>query len=158
MGTPWEAPGRALRAAANGGGEVEVGGGDGDLTLFGRRSGTNRASRRHTGVVDDPSVASERSYPLKLPSASTPASSSGTIAGMATLHLRNVPDELDALLTQDAAARGVSKNRRAVELLRRGLGVDQVERAALVAAIRRDRREVDVDIAALIRDGRPDDA
>lgn len=77
---------------------------------------------------------------------------------MATLHLRNVPDDLDALLTQDAAARGVSKNRRAVELLRRGLGVDQVERAALVAAIRRDRRKVDVDIAALIRDGRPDDA
>lgn len=76
---------------------------------------------------------------------------------MATLHLRNVPDDLDALLTKDAAARGQSKNRRAVELLRRGLGIDQVERAALVAEVRRDRRTVDVDVAALIRDGRPSD-
>jgi plasmid stability protein len=76
---------------------------------------------------------------------------------MATLHLRNVPDDLDALLTQDAAARGQSKNRRVVELLRRALGVDQVERARLVAEIRRDRRRVDVDIAAVVRGERPDD-
>jgi plasmid stability protein len=79
------------------------------------------------------------------------------MAAMATLHLRNVPDDLDALLTQDAAARGQSKNRRAVELLRRALGVDQVERARLVAEIRRDRRRVDVDIAAVVRGERPDD-
>ncbi|MDO9410107.1 hypothetical protein [Patulibacter sp.] len=77
---------------------------------------------------------------------------------MATLHLRNVPEDLDALLTQDAAAHGQSKNRRAVELLRRALGVDQVERAALVAEIRRERGTVDVDIAAIIRDDRPIDA
>jgi plasmid stability protein len=77
---------------------------------------------------------------------------------MATLHLRNVPEQLDALLAQDAAQHGQSKNRRAVELLRRALGVDQVERAALVAEIRRDRRPVEADIAALIRSERPDDA
>jgi plasmid stability protein len=76
---------------------------------------------------------------------------------MATLHLRNVPEDLDALLTQDAAARGQSKNRRAVELLRRALGADQVERAALIAEIRRDRRRVDADIASLIRGERPRD-
>jgi len=76
---------------------------------------------------------------------------------MATLHLRGVPDDLDATLTRDAAERGISKNRRAIELLRRGLGLDQVERAALVEEIRRSRRKVDVDLAAMVRSGRPDE-
>lgn len=89
--------------------------------------------------------------------ASTAASSRATIPTMATLHLRNVPEQLDVLLAKDAAQHGQSKNRRAIELLRRALGVDQVERAALVAEIRRDRRPVEDDIAALIRSGRPDD-
>jgi plasmid stability protein len=75
---------------------------------------------------------------------------------MATLHLRNVPDDLDATLTRDAAERSISKNRRAIELLRRGLGLDQVERAAVVEEIRRDRVRVDVDLATLVRDERPD--
>jgi hypothetical protein len=74
---------------------------------------------------------------------------------MATLHLRNVPDELDAALTADAKHRGVSKNRRAIEALRRGLGLDQLERARLVDEIRRERRAVDVDVPQLIRDERP---
>jgi plasmid stability protein len=74
---------------------------------------------------------------------------------MATLHLRNVPAELDEALTVDARERGMSKNRRAIEVLRRGLGLDQVERARLVDEIRRDRRSVDLDIAGLIRDERP---
>jgi hypothetical protein len=74
---------------------------------------------------------------------------------MATLHLRNVPAELDAALTADAKSRGVSKNRRAIEALRRGLGLDQVERGRLVDEIRRDRRPVDLDVARLIRDERP---
>jgi hypothetical protein len=76
---------------------------------------------------------------------------------MATLHLRNVPPELDAALTADAGARGVSKNRRAIEALRRGLGLDQVERSQLIDEIRRDRPRVRVDIAAVIRDERPGD-
>ena len=42
---------------------------------------------------------------------------------MATLHLRNVPEELDAALAADAQSRGMSKNRRAIEALRRGLGL-----------------------------------
>lgn len=75
---------------------------------------------------------------------------------MSTLHLRDVPEDLDALLTAEAKAAGTSKNRRAIEALRRGLGLDQVERAELVASIRRDRRPVDADVAALIRQGRPD--
>jgi hypothetical protein len=75
---------------------------------------------------------------------------------MATLHLRNVPSEVDAALTADAGARGVSKNRRAIEALRRGLGLDQVERSRLVDEIRRDRARVDLDVAELIRDERPD--
>lgn len=74
---------------------------------------------------------------------------------MATLHLRNVPHEVDAALSADAGARGISKNRRAIEALRRGLGLDQVERSRLVDEIRRDRVPVEVDIANLIRDERP---
>jgi hypothetical protein len=74
---------------------------------------------------------------------------------MATLHLRNVPPEIDAALTAEARARGVSKNRRAVEALRRGLGLDQVERSRLVEDVRRRRRAVDIDVAEVIRGERP---
>lgn len=76
---------------------------------------------------------------------------------MATLHLRNVPDDLDAVLTRDAADRGLSKNRLAVELLRRGVGLDRSPRADVVAEILRDRRRIDVDLAAIVRGERPDD-
>ncbi len=75
---------------------------------------------------------------------------------MATLHLRNVPDDLDATLTRDAAERGMSKNRRAIEVLRRGIGLDQLERAATVEQILRDRAHVEVDVAAVTRAERPD--
>lgn len=74
---------------------------------------------------------------------------------MATLHLRNVPPELDAALAVEASARGVSKNRRAIEALRRGLGLDQVERSRLVEEIRSGRRQVDADLADVIRGERP---
>ncbi len=74
---------------------------------------------------------------------------------MATLHLRNVPPEVDAALAAAASARGVSKNRRAIEALRRGLGLDQDERSRLVDEIRDGRRLVDVDVADLIREDRP---
>jgi hypothetical protein len=74
---------------------------------------------------------------------------------MATLHLRNVPDDLDEALTRAAKEQGTSKNRRAVEALRRGLGLDQVERSQLVDDIRRHRQPVTVDIAQTIRDERP---
>lgn len=79
------------------------------------------------------------------------------ITAMATLHLRNVPPDVDAALVAAATTRGVSKNRRAIEALRRGLGLDQVERSELVAQIRRRRRPVDVgvDVAELIREDRP---
>ena len=66
---------------------------------------------------------------------------------MATLHLRNVPPDLDAALTAAASAAGTSKNRRAIEALRRGLGLDQAERVELVERIRRNRRPIDVDVA-----------
>ena len=74
---------------------------------------------------------------------------------MATLHLRNVPPDVDAALTADASAHGVSKNRRAIEALRRGLGLDQVERSRLIGEIRQRRSAVDVDVAELIRGDRP---
>jgi len=74
---------------------------------------------------------------------------------MATLHLRNVPPEVDAALAAAASAKGVSKNRRAIEALRRGLGLDQLERSRLIEDIRRGRRPVDADIAELIREDRP---
>lgn len=74
---------------------------------------------------------------------------------MATLHLRNVPSDIDDALTAAASARGVSKNRRAIEALRRGLGLDQVERSRLVEEIRERRQPVDVDVADLIRRERP---
>jgi hypothetical protein len=74
---------------------------------------------------------------------------------MATLHLRNVPPDVDATLAAEARARGVSKNRRVIEALRRGLGLDQVERSQLVDEIRHGRRSVDLDIAELIGENRP---
>lgn len=74
---------------------------------------------------------------------------------MATLHLRNVPADVDAVLAAEARARGISKNGRAIEALRRGLGLDQVERSEVIAHIRRDRRPIDADIAELIREDRP---
>lgn len=74
---------------------------------------------------------------------------------MATLHLRNVPPEVDAALAADASARGVSKNRRAIEALRRGLGLDQVERSRLIDEIHQRRVDVNVDVAELIRADRP---
>jgi len=74
---------------------------------------------------------------------------------MATLHLRNVPPDLDAALTEAAGARGVSKNRRAIEALRRGLGLDQLERSQLIDEIRHGRRSLDIDVAELIREDRP---
>jgi plasmid stability protein len=76
---------------------------------------------------------------------------------MPTLHLRNVPEELDAALTAEAAALGVSKNRRAIDALRRGLGMDQIQRSALVDTIRSRRRPISVDVAELIRNDRPHD-
>jgi hypothetical protein len=57
-----------------------------------------------------------------------------------------------------ASADGVSKNRRAIEALRRGLGLDQVERSQLIEQIRHRRRRLDVDVAALIREDRPGDS
>lgn len=74
---------------------------------------------------------------------------------VATLHLRNVPPEVDAALAADARARGVSKNRRAIEALRRGLGLDQVERSRLIDEIHQRRVDVNVDVAELIRADRP---
>jgi hypothetical protein len=74
---------------------------------------------------------------------------------VATLHLRNVPPEVDAALAADASARGVSKNRRAIEALRRGLGLDQVDRSRLIEEIHQRRVEVDVDVAELVRADRP---
>jgi len=74
---------------------------------------------------------------------------------MPTLHLRNVPDDVDAALTASARAEGVSKNRRAIAALRRGLGLDQIERSQLIDEIRHGRRAVDVDVAALVRGDRP---
>jgi hypothetical protein len=74
---------------------------------------------------------------------------------MATLHLRNVPPDVDAALAAAAKAGGVSKNRRAIEALRRGLGLDQLERSRLIEDILQHRPTVDVDIAELIREDRP---
>lgn len=75
---------------------------------------------------------------------------------MPTLYIRNVPAELDAALDAAARASGVSKNRRAIEALRRGLAIDQLDRAELVEQIRRNRRPIDVDVAELIRKDRPE--
>lgn len=75
---------------------------------------------------------------------------------MVTLHLRNVPLELDAALTAEAKARGISKNRRAIEALRRGMGLDQLERSELVAQIRAGRTGAAVDVVRLIAGERTD--
>lgn len=74
---------------------------------------------------------------------------------VATLHLRNVPPEVDAALAEAAKAHGMSKNRRAIDALRRGLGLDQLERSKMIEEVR-SRRTADVDVAELIRQDRPD--
>ncbi|MGD9697059.1 MAG: hypothetical protein AB7V42_15515 [Thermoleophilia bacterium] len=74
---------------------------------------------------------------------------------MPTLYLRNVPPEIDATLAAEAKARGISKNRRAIEALKRGLGMDHAERIRLVEEIRAHRPKIDVDVAELIRRERP---
>lgn len=71
-----------------------------------------------------------------------------------TLHLRNVPSDLDSALTEESRALGISKNRRAIEALRRGLGLDQMERSQLVGSIRQGRQPVSVDVAQLIVENR----
>ncbi|HLI32396.1 MAG TPA: hypothetical protein VKU89_06635 [Solirubrobacteraceae bacterium] len=73
---------------------------------------------------------------------------------MATLYLRNIPADLDAALSAAARAEGISKNRRAIEALQRGLGLDQVKRSELAAHIKSRRRPVKADIARLIREER----
>ncbi|MGH9295194.1 MAG: hypothetical protein ACRD0B_07670 [Acidimicrobiales bacterium] len=73
---------------------------------------------------------------------------------MVTLYLRNVPAEVDEALDAAARASGVSKNRRAVEALRRGLALDQLDRAELVEQIRQNRHRVDVEVSELIRKAR----
>lgn len=73
---------------------------------------------------------------------------------MATLYLRNVPDDLDAVLARQAREQGTSKNRRAIEALRRGLDLDQVERSRLVDEIRSMRQPLDVDVSEVIREER----
>lgn len=75
---------------------------------------------------------------------------------MATLHLRNVPPEVDAALAVAASGDGVSKNRRAIEALRRGLGLDQLERSRLIDEIRRGRQVVDLDLGEIVGRDRPD--
>lgn len=74
---------------------------------------------------------------------------------MHTLHLRNVPDGVDRALAAEAAARGMSKNRLAIEAIERGLGLDQLQRTTLIEEIRAARRPVDLDVAELIRESRP---
>lgn len=74
---------------------------------------------------------------------------------MATLHLRNVPADVDRALTEAALADGSSKNREAIAAIRRGLGLDQFDRASTIRRIRAERPRVDVDVAADIRAGRP---
>jgi hypothetical protein len=76
---------------------------------------------------------------------------------MGTLYLRNVPPDVEAALADAARTAGTSKNRRAIEALRRGLGLDHAERVQLVERIRKNRQPVDVDVAELIRGGRPDE-
>lgn len=70
---------------------------------------------------------------------------------MATFHLRNVPDDVDRALAEVAKSEGTSKNREAITAIRRGLGLDQFDRAATIRDIRGNRPMVDVDIASFIR-------
>lgn len=75
---------------------------------------------------------------------------------MATLHLRNVPDEVDRALREAARLDGTSMNREAIDAIRRGLGLDQFDRAATIRRIRKGRAPLaDLDAAALIRAERP---
>ena len=77
---------------------------------------------------------------------------------MATLHLRNVPEDVDRALREAARTDGTSMNREAIDAIRRGLGLDQFDRAATIRRIRERRTPLaDLDAAALIRNERPGD-
>lgn len=75
---------------------------------------------------------------------------------MATVYIRNVPDDVAGSLGEAAKASGVSKNAAAIRALRRGLDLDQLERAELVAEMlaRRPETRGAVDAARIIREER----
>lgn len=76
---------------------------------------------------------------------------------MPILHLRDVPPDVDQALSKLASAAGLSKNQAAIAALRRGLGLDQFDRAATIKAMRRERpKVVDIDSAAVVRGERPE--
>lgn len=61
---------------------------------------------------------------------------------MATLHVRGVPDDLYAALTERARERETSLTAETIRLLRRALSLDRLGQAAILEAIRQDRRRL----------------
>lgn len=75
---------------------------------------------------------------------------------MATLYIRNVPEEVREALAESAGSRGSSINKEAISALRRGLNLDWLERKELMDEIEAHAPRVpdDIDVAALIREDR----
>lgn len=76
---------------------------------------------------------------------------------MATLHLRNVPDEVDRALTEAATVNRISKNDEAIAAIRRGLGLDPFDRPTTIREIKARRALLhELDAAELVRGDRPE--
>ena len=76
---------------------------------------------------------------------------------MATLHVRGVPDDLYAQLSERASERGSSITSETIRLLRRALSLERPGQADLLDAIRAEREHVrdgTPSAADLIRDDR----
>jgi len=76
---------------------------------------------------------------------------------MATLHVRGVPDDLYAQLSERASERGSSITSETIRLLRRALSLELPGQADLLDAIRAEREHVrdgTPNAADLIRDDR----
>jgi plasmid stability protein len=76
---------------------------------------------------------------------------------MATLHVRGVPDDLYAALAEQARERETSLTAETIRLLRRALALDRPGQAAILEAIRQDRRRLPVgapEAARLLREDR----
>ena len=85
------------------------------------------------------------------------ATSFASIMGMATLHVRGVPDELYRRLKRRARDRHSSITAEAIRLLDRGLDFERPGQERLIDAIRREREPVRTgapSAAELIREDR----
>jgi plasmid stability protein len=70
---------------------------------------------------------------------------------MATLHVRGVPEDLYQALSDRARERETSLTAETIRLLRRALALDRPGQAAIIDAIREDRRRLSSSAPTAVR-------